>query len=285
MIEEEYPKTEKGFSDCGWRSPLKFAASVSSIAIVVALCLKIYGASWDFSAATVSATDVIAIVISLFAIALSFAFYYAANQAADKFYDNTYKFTKDTSEILGRIEERFGERLRHIDEGYGKIENHIGRMSVLKQETQAEIEKNEETVASEREEIKEIIKELIDKTQSSDSEKQEYQRKIDDAEARLRQSQDAVIGLRRQLKNLEKEMITIGRGENKNTKIKELLIGLFNFSGVSPWEIIEKGHIKPFVWKDLPHGVRLELMRSGLVTPEGTLTKKGVEQISEEFLK
>ena len=38
-----------------------------------------------------------------------------ATDTSNNFYDNSYKFTKEISEILGRIEAGFGEKLKHID--------------------------------------------------------------------------------------------------------------------------------------------------------------------------
>src|SRR6185436_4120877 len=60
----------------------------------------------------------LSLVLSVFAMALSVAFYFRATDTSNTFYDNTYKFTREMSEVLGRIEAGFGERLRHLDEGY-----------------------------------------------------------------------------------------------------------------------------------------------------------------------
>ena len=66
-------------------------------------------ASFDFS-------QLISLIIALFSIALSAQFYFKATDTSNKFYDRTYRLTKDLFEILGRIEERFGEMLKHIHE-------------------------------------------------------------------------------------------------------------------------------------------------------------------------
>ncbi len=65
-----------------------------------------------------SFNDLLSLLLAVFSVALSVAFYFKANETSNQFYDNTYKFTKDISELLGRIESGFGERLRHLDEGY-----------------------------------------------------------------------------------------------------------------------------------------------------------------------
>jgi len=63
-------------------------------------------------------TDLLSVLMALFAIVLSVAFYFKAEETSNKFYHNSYEFTKEISEILGRIEAGFGEKLRHLDEGY-----------------------------------------------------------------------------------------------------------------------------------------------------------------------
>nr|MDA3824148.1 hypothetical protein [Bacteroidales bacterium] len=62
-------------------------------------------------------SDLLAMILALFAIAMSVAFYFKSTDSSNQFYDNIYNFTQKTSEILGHIEERFGERLKHLDEG------------------------------------------------------------------------------------------------------------------------------------------------------------------------
>jgi predicted PurR-regulated permease PerM len=68
----------------------------------------------------ITLAGMVSIGLAFFAIGLSVGFYLKTNEISATFYDNTYKFTQEVSEILGRIEERFGgvgERLRHMDEG------------------------------------------------------------------------------------------------------------------------------------------------------------------------
>lgn len=86
--------------------------------------------SWKILSTNISinelkATDILSIVISLFAIGLSVAFYFKATDTSNDFYDNIYKFTKEVLEILGRIEAGFGERLKHLDEGYSSMSRKI----------------------------------------------------------------------------------------------------------------------------------------------------------------
>lgn len=66
-------------------------------------------------------TDLLALILSIFAIGLSVAFYMRSTKDSNNFYLNTYSFTRDVSQALGRIEAVFGERLAHLDRSYESI--------------------------------------------------------------------------------------------------------------------------------------------------------------------
>ena len=90
-------------------------------------------------------SDLLALIMGLFAIAMSVAFYFKATDTSNKFYDNVYKFTQETSEILGRIEAGFGERLRHLDEGYTGLQSRFDKFSSMSpEESIKKVEKNKE---------------------------------------------------------------------------------------------------------------------------------------------
>src|SRR5688500_16234653 len=65
----------------------------------------------------------LSLLLALFSVGLSALFYFKATDTSNAFYDNTYKFSKDIAELLVRIESGFGERLRHLDEGYTRMQD------------------------------------------------------------------------------------------------------------------------------------------------------------------
>lgn len=90
------------------------------VAAVIGVVLwKIATADLDLSQFAFS--DLLALLLALFAIGLSVAFYFKAAETSNALYDNSDRFTKQISEILGRIEAGFGERLRPLDEGYSGL--------------------------------------------------------------------------------------------------------------------------------------------------------------------
>ena len=121
--------------------------------------------------ASFSFNDFLALVLALFSVALSVAFYFKANEASNQFYDNTYKFTKDMSEILGRIEAGFGERLRHLDEGYSGMRERLDKFPQYGA-TPSDVQKEEEEIRLKEAEQRQVIEDLAGRAQLAEHEKQ-----------------------------------------------------------------------------------------------------------------
>ncbi len=56
----------------------------------------------------------LSILLALFSIGLSLAFFFKANETSDNYFKHSYDIMKDQSILLGRIEERFGEKLGSV---------------------------------------------------------------------------------------------------------------------------------------------------------------------------
>lgn len=144
--------------------------------------------------------DVLALVLSVFAISLSVAFYFKATDTSNLFYDNTYKFTKDISEILGRIEAGFGERLRHLDEGYTGLRDKVERFPNLDPEKAAKkVKEEEEEVKKKEQERNQLIEELAKKAKLQESEKNKLF-------LELRQKDEELLDAKRQLRFFERRL-------------------------------------------------------------------------------
>ncbi|MGR6872465.1 hypothetical protein ACU6U9_09185 [Pseudomonas sp. HK3] len=90
---------------------IRFIREVAIIGVLSFLCINVFsgGLSLDFT--KLSPTELVGILLAFFSISLSAAFYFAATNASNKFYDNINKFNKDTSELLGRLD----EQLKHVN--------------------------------------------------------------------------------------------------------------------------------------------------------------------------
>lgn len=135
-------------------------------------------------------SDLLALILALFSIGLSVMFYFKATDTSNLFYDNTYKFTKDISEILGRIEAGFGERLKHLDEGYTGLREKFDGKSINKQVTEIESAKKELDDEKEKLElqIKEkeaILHELMNKAKLNAKEREQFTSKIKEKDEQI----------------------------------------------------------------------------------------------------
>ena len=160
--------------------------------ITIAVLWKFINVNIDMSKFDFS--DLLALILAIFSIWLSVAFYYKATDTSNLFYDNTYKFTKDISIILGRIEAGFGEKLKHIDEGYKEISGRI-YSNVGKEEKVAELE--EALQKSEAEKKQQII-DFANRSKLAEKDKEEFLNEIRQRDIELKERSLELQRLRRQ---------------------------------------------------------------------------------------
>lgn len=152
---------------------LPFLRDVLLIALLLVVAWKMLNADIKLDLATFSFTDFLALVLALFSVALSVAFYFKATDASNQFYDNTYRFTKEMSEILGRIEAGFGERLRHLDEGYSGMRDRLDKLPAYSGATHSDVKKEEEEIKKKESEQKALIEELARRAKLAEHEKKD----------------------------------------------------------------------------------------------------------------
>jgi uncharacterized integral membrane protein len=160
----------------------KFIASLL-FTILIIYKLAMSDLSFDFNKFDFNA--LLALLLSLFAIGLSVTFYFKATDTSNLFYDNTYKFTKDISTILGRIEAGFGEKLQNLDKGYSGLLNKIDKENTSSkdiEETKTDKKEVEQSLQNEIKERNKIIQNLLEKTQLEQKEKEEFQKALYDKE-------------------------------------------------------------------------------------------------------
>ncbi len=197
------PPTPQRSSKVGFLS-LPLLRDVLLIVLIVVVAWKFLNADVKLDLATFSFTDFLALVLALFSVALSVAFYFKATEASNQFYDNTYRFTKEMSEILGRIEAGFGERLRHLDEGYTGMRDRLDKMPPYGGATHSDVQKEEEEIRKREIEQKAVIEDLARKAKLADHEKRalfanlaQKSEELEQARIELRQMQESRTGARR----------------------------------------------------------------------------------------
>ncbi|AHG78525.1 hypothetical protein [Mannheimia varigena] len=168
---------------------------LSLFIIVIVLSIKLYQLDLSVLIGNLQFSDLLSILLAFFSIGISIAFYFKANDTSNKFYDNTYKFTQNTSEILGRIESGFGERLRSINESYDKLDNNI--RSYYGSKEKAKKEEIEKSIKNEEDEKERIISKLIDNSKLGTDELEELRKKLDESNQKLEEARNEIIILRR----------------------------------------------------------------------------------------
>lgn len=114
--------------------------SLISLAFALLICFVIYSNG-------LTAESILSMLLAFFSIFISIFFYFKADETSSRFYDSSYEFMKEQSELLGRIEERFGE----------KFENLFSRIDHL---DAGQVEKETE-LHGKTEEISDIVSELV----------------------------------------------------------------------------------------------------------------------------
>ena len=81
--------------------------SLISLAFALLICFVIYSNG-------LTAESILSMLLAFFSIFISIFFYFKADETSSRFYDSSYEFMKEQSELLGRIEERFGEKFENL---------------------------------------------------------------------------------------------------------------------------------------------------------------------------
>lgn len=230
------------------RKTVYVVVAIAAVLFVTLICATIYKNNF-------TAESILSTLLAFFSIFMSVFFYFKADETSTKFYDSSYKFMKDISVTLGKIEERFGEKLNSLND---KV-SHLDRES----------KQASEEIEDQQEDKDRIINELMEKANLNAEEKVAFKRELEEKDqeiARLqffqmRAEQEARM-LRRRIEkcpeptgkmNIDREFICSRNGLN-------LSLGLIQ-------SIIEMGQVP----MDLPVRLRNNLKRAGCIDSDGNI--------------
>lgn len=242
--------------------------------VLIVLAVKICQVDVEIDFSGFNFTDLLSMLMAFFATALSAAFYFKANESSNIFYNNSYRFTKEVSEILGRIEAGFGERLRHIDEGYAGLSVKMDRfdLGAAKEEER----KEEEHIEEQKRKSEEIVIDLMKRAKVADGEKaqlldqlRKYSMELDRSNEELRILKDQIIMHEDVLSSLPLS----------NAFIDYVASKLDAFQGQSwrkaPHSVAFRAFEKMFSQEVFNSRDREQLFLAGMVDAEGKLTEEG----------
>lgn len=146
------------------RKTVYVSSSICVIVFVILICACIYKNSFTIE-------SIFATLLAFFSIFISIFFYFKADETSNRFYDSSYKFMKDISVTLGKIEERFGEKLNSLNE---KI-SHLDKISF---DTTEEIKDKTDDKDN-------LINDLLDKANLNEEEKKRYREELAEKDAEI----------------------------------------------------------------------------------------------------
>jgi hypothetical protein len=156
-----------------------------ALTIVLAyLGIKLFSGELGLNFSKLSSSELVNLLLAFFSIALSAAFYFAATSQSNQFYDNVNKFSKDTSELLGRLDEQVKNLGGRQTELKDSIDKHYyagskgGNAENAKEEITAQAKVAEETLAK-------LVSEMLDKTNLSAPERASFESKLKEKDAEL----------------------------------------------------------------------------------------------------
>lgn len=264
------------------------------IAIVVILfgliAYKIAISDLNFDFSKFEFSDLLSLILAIFSISLSVAFYFKATDTSNKFYDNTYKFTKEISEILGRIEAGFGERLRHLDEGYTGLREKFNGNSVedkteVIEAAKKEIEEEKRKIEKEVEEKNEILSSLMKRAKLNDQEKEQIKSQLSDKEEEITNLNNELTFLKRNISRAEKTLSNELSHSIPNS-VKEMMLDFINYSGVNKTTILEApiGYLKKrlkFNKEKYPLEFHRRFRNFGILDENDEITTRGYEMFKK----
>lgn len=175
--------------------------AICTVAIVIVIVVKIYVTPMEL---TVDFATLLSLLLALFSVALAALFYFKATDTSNTFYDNTYKFTRDIAQLLAKIESGFGERLRHLDEGYSSMRSYFqssgGRNGPTEfEETKRRLEEEKLEVEKIVEERNLIVQDLLNRSQLEQQERERIASELRSKESELAVLQKEVHRLNRHM--------------------------------------------------------------------------------------
>ncbi len=215
----------------------------------------------DFSA-------LLSLLMAFFAIGLSVFFYVKANETSNRFYDNTYHFTKDISEKIGRMDERVGEKLSNLSDNTNVIRDQIYNGSINKDHEVKDLEDEKEKKEEVNEELISELKKALESKKSDESNTKEVMKNLQEKIKELLVSQSKISTLESLISN-----------NGLKASLRDMLGDIFtNKYYGSESQMIDLANQLLQSFSD--DGQKLKLNRQGFIDDQSRLTNKGIGYFS-----
>lgn len=187
-------------------NPLKITicivGGIGCVMFIAILCYSILKSEFSLD-------SILSTLLAFFSIFISIFFYFKADETSTNFYNSSYEFMKDISVTLGKIEERFGEKLNNLNDKITHLDN-------ISSERAAEIQ-------DEKENKDKIINELMSKTNLDEEEKIKYKKEIEEKEEIIERLRHEQFRAQREAARLRASANSIDRWEPSRNFLIKLL--------------------------------------------------------------
>lgn len=185
LVEQKLKNQTKFTEPSFFEKTLCIVGSICIIILVIFICIIIYKNNF-------TAESILSTLLAFFSIFISIFFYFKADETSSKFYDSSYKFMKDNSVTLGKIEERFGEKLNNLND---KV-SHLDEKS----------KEAEEQIENKQEDKDRLIDELFEKANLSEAQRKKYKDDLDNKDDEIEKLRIQRINAEREANFLRKKM-------------------------------------------------------------------------------
>lgn len=258
---------------------LRNARDIIILCLIAVITWKLINSDISISIKEFTFNDLLSMFLSFFAISLAIAFYFKATETSNRFYDNSYKFTKEISEILGRIEAGFGEKLKHIDEGYAGIRDRFDQLPFDKNKATKEIEEEKKEIEKKKKEQSTLLESLAQKAKLAETEKKELFQKM---EKTYKELEVAKSDLRRMQRNVLQHEASAADPDLKRRVLNYLTDRITDEIPSDMDGSISMRAIRD-IFSNIKENLHPEaiddLMSVGFIDEEGELTRRGMEQL------
>lgn len=162
---------------------IRLIRELAFVVVLSYLGIKVFSGDLSLDFTKLSASELVSILLAFFSISLSAAFYFAATNSSNQFYDNISKFNKDTSELLGRVDEQVKSVNSRQDELRDTFNKHYGSQSsdkLVEDKVETEQKLKEAETAWEG-----LLKGILDSAQVDPSEKERLENELRSKDAEL----------------------------------------------------------------------------------------------------
>jgi hypothetical protein len=256
-----------------WNLPRVLGAAGGTV-LILAVGWKVITASFVVDLTSFSFSDFLSMILALFSIWLSLIFYLKANETSNSFYHNTFTFTKETSEILGRIEAGFSERLRRIDETQVRIGDRMDKMPLSFTEATRQIEEGRKTAGEAEENRDNLLRELTEKAGLQDAQRDEFLRRIREQDNQIAEAKQQIYELRAGMAREEAIPTREATYINSTSRMAHRLLSQFLMAHPGlPQEQLRDSFSR--WWQTLDDRKQIILRESGMVNHDDALSLRG----------